>query len=377
MKIAILSDLHLGFDLDGPRREESFRQAKEALELASAADIILIAGDIFDARVPKQEVWAKALEIFEAVPERDARGKFARPVKRIVAIAGTHERRGRAYVNPVQALEAGGFLNCLHLETVVYDGKQPVAVYGMSGVPERYAKLVLDKWNPKPLDGHLNILMLHQNLQEYIYSKAEPSSLTLGDLPKFDLIVAGHMHARDVAGTPKGSKLVVPGSTILTQLKKAEEAPKGVTFWEDGKLSFVPLKSQKPFRHITLEFRDAKPEEVKARLKEAIDGLEGIVRVNLKGTLAKDFTPADLDLKVQFKGVLSIGKDLASEKYEEGKSELARLRRNELSPEELGIQILQAQLGQDPEELFELLRDGKTAEAKEKVLSLVSHQKEK
>lgn len=376
MKIAILGDLHLGFDFDGVRAKDSFKQAQEALEIASGADLMLIAGDIFDARIPRQEVWAKALGLFEAMPKKGVEGEFARPVKRIVAIAGTHERRSKSYVNPVQALEAGGFLNCLHLETIRFDLEEPVAVHGMSGVPERYAKLVLDKWGPKPVKGYFNVLMLHQNLKEYVYSEGG-EGLTMGDLPKFDMIVAGHVHVRDVTETPNGSMLVLPGSTIRTQLKKAEEEPKGVTFWEDGKLSFVPLKTQKHFHHLTLRFREAKPGEVTAKVKKAIRGLEGIVRVNLKGTLAKDFVPSDVDLKIPFRGILSIGKDLTSERYEADRSRLQKMRKHELSPEELGIQILQAQLGQDPEELFELLRDGKREEVREKVLKIVGGQKGK
>ncbi len=364
MKIALLGDLHLGFDFDGPRQEDSFLQAKEALELASEADLILLAGDIFDSRIPRQEVWARSLEVFESLKAK----------KPIVAIAGTHERRNKSYTNPVQALEAGGFLKCLHLQTEKFDNLK-VAVHAMSGVPERYARLVLEKWDPKPLDGFLNILMIHQNLKEYIFQSEDSNDLSMGDLPKFDLIVAGHIHVRDVAETPKGSKLVLPGSTIRTQLKKGEEEPKGVSFWEDGKIEFVPIKSQKPFHHLTLDFKEASPDEVKAKVREAIKGLEGLVRVNLRGTLAKDFVPSDVVLKIPFDGILSIGKSLTSEKYELERDRLVKMRKQELSPEELGIQILQAQLGQDPEELFELLKDGKSEEAKAKVLKIVSVQK--
>lgn len=363
MRIALLGDLHLGFDFDGPRREDSFRQAQEALKLASEADLILLAGDIFDSRIPRQEVWARSLELFESLKGRN----------RIVAIAGTHERRNKSYTNPVQALEAGGFVRYLHLQTAKFDDLE-VAVHGMSGVPERYARLVLEKWDPRPLDGYLNILMIHQNLREYIYQGEDSTDLAMGDLPKFDLIVAGHIHVRDVTETPKGSRLVLPGSTIRTQLKKGEEDPKGVTFWEDGTINFVPLKTQRPFHHLTLDFKEASPDEVKARVKEAIKGLDGLVRVNLRGTLAKDFVPSDVVLKIQFKGILSIGKNLTSEKYELERDRLVKMRRQELSPEELGIQILQAHLGQDPEELFELLRDGKNEEVKVKVLKLVSVQ---
>ena len=55
MKIAVMSDFHLGYN------EDSFTQAREALEKASAFDLIIICGDLFDSRNPNQET------IYEAV----------------------------------------------------------------------------------------------------------------------------------------------------------------------------------------------------------------------------------------------------------------------------------------------------------------------
>ena len=53
MRIAILSDFHLGYDRF---REDAFRQAQEALvRAASEADALIIPGDIFDNRTPKPD----------------------------------------------------------------------------------------------------------------------------------------------------------------------------------------------------------------------------------------------------------------------------------------------------------------------------------
>lgn len=64
MKIAILSDFHLGY---ARFYQDSFVQAERALDAASGADLILLAGDIFDARMPKQEVFARAFDLFTPV----------------------------------------------------------------------------------------------------------------------------------------------------------------------------------------------------------------------------------------------------------------------------------------------------------------------
>ncbi|NIQ17993.1 MAG: hypothetical protein GTN43_04250, partial [Candidatus Aenigmarchaeota archaeon] len=53
----------------------------------------------------------------------------------IVAIHGTHERRTKGLLNPVEALEKAGFLIYLHCNGVIFKkGSERVAVHGMSGV---------------------------------------------------------------------------------------------------------------------------------------------------------------------------------------------------------------------------------------------------
>jgi len=62
MKIAIVSDLHLGYERF---YEDAYLQAKEALEKASSmADMLIIPGDLFDNRSPKPEVLAQGMNIF-------------------------------------------------------------------------------------------------------------------------------------------------------------------------------------------------------------------------------------------------------------------------------------------------------------------------
>ncbi|MCL5413496.1 MAG: hypothetical protein M1569_03795 [Candidatus Marsarchaeota archaeon] len=62
MKIAILSDFHLGYERF---REDAYRQAEEALTRAAGlADAMIIPGDIFDNRMPRPDVIAEAINLF-------------------------------------------------------------------------------------------------------------------------------------------------------------------------------------------------------------------------------------------------------------------------------------------------------------------------
>lgn len=373
MKIAILSDLHLGYTVGasqtyyrhagGAREEDALKQAKEALEIASKSDLLLLAGDIFDQRVPRQETLAQALELFS---------KISIPT---IAISGTHERRSSGYINPVQTLEKAGFLTHLHCSSkaLEIDNKktvQKVNIFGMSGVPERLSLDILKKWAPKPLPG-LNILLLHQNLKEYIYNPIEPVALSLSNLPPgFDLITCGHIHWRDLAKTHSGTPVLLPGSTIRTQLKQAETKPKGVTlFTPPDKFDFTPLKTQREFFYEVLKFDGATPREVLDKAKSKLDSIKtkgALVKLKLTGSLAKGFCPADVNTRTiqSDAALLSIDKNFSS-----GPKAQKQIARTSESIEEHGLRLLREKLGSDQEPIFHYLRDGKIDAAKEKLLS--------
>jgi len=265
MKIAILSDFHFGVSPRLELEEDSFEQAGEAMEKALDSDLILLIGDIFDSRFPKTSIWAKAIKILVKPLLKESNVNFLECSKElkeiskrtlkhlpVIAIHGTHERRAKDEINVIQALENAGILIHLHCQTIVFekDGKK-VAIHGMSGVPERFAKDVLYSWNPKPVPNCFNILILHQSIESYVYSPLEPPTLDLSNLPKgFDLIVDGHIHGHSIEKIDD-SVLVIPGSTIVTQLEKNEaETEKGfvkVELNEKPKIDFIPLERNRKF----------------------------------------------------------------------------------------------------------------------------------
>ncbi|MCD6403389.1 MAG: metallophosphoesterase family protein [Candidatus Aenigmarchaeota archaeon] len=408
MIISILSDFHFGYGWKTELREDSFDSAKEAIEKSLDSDLIILAGDIFDNPLPRTDVWYKSIQILSLpLIEGKSNVKFVKSIggknlKKIssrlfqgipvVAIHGTHERRAKGFKNPIEALEEAGLLIHLHTNGIMVEKDDTrLAIQGMSGVPERYAKDVLMKWNPKPVDGCFNILLFHQSISPYVYSKLDPPSLSLDDLPKgFDLIVDGHIHTRQLKKLNDGYFLI-PGSTIITQLKKEEsETPKGfykiVVEGEKLKhITFVELENVRKFYYREIEVK--KTDVVRDKVKEEVEKILSkehkkppIVRIFLKGDyeiLEKEMR--ELERMYEGKALLKILKHVEDKEIRSKMETIQKLKDRKMSVEEIGLSILKENLKDlkfenilDPHYLFNLLSE----EDVEKVVEiLVSEQK--
>ena len=133
MKVAIFSDTHLGFGLGTKRSNESFENAKSAIQLCieEKPDLILIPGDIFDSDIPTQETWHHTFPLFNLIKQQknnseitlkkvtsETEETFSPTHVPVIAIHGTHEYRGKNFKNALQVLEAAGFLLCIHANYV-------------------------------------------------------------------------------------------------------------------------------------------------------------------------------------------------------------------------------------------------------------------
>jgi len=400
MKISILSDFHLGYSYTPETEKDSFENAEEAIEKALDSDLILLAGDIFDTRVPRTRVWANAMKILAKPILRRSSGvklvSCSKELKKIskrtlehlplIAIHGTHERRGRGEINPIEALENAGLLIHLHCNTIVFekDGIK-VAIHGMSGVPERYAKDVLKKWDPKPIEGCFNILLLHQSIHPYVYSPLEPPSLSVSNLPKgFDIIVNGHIH------TPTQEKigntiLLIPGSTIVTQYEKSEALSKKgffeVIFNEGIKVNFRKLEKTRKFFYEELKIenktsvREQAESLIKDILKEKFEK-KPIVKIKIIGkeTEVLDQELRDIEKKLSDRAIIVFSKELESPEIAKKIELLRNLREQKLSIEEIGLKLLEKNLKElgfsssfGSEKIFKLLSEGEI----EKVFNLL------
>jgi DNA repair exonuclease SbcCD nuclease subunit len=286
MKIAIFSDPHLGY---ARFEEDSYVQAERAIVSASEkADLILCAGDIFDVKIPKLETLKRAIEIFR---------KAKVP---IIAIYGNHERRAREMVNPPQLLDAISGLKLIHGKAEIFEkGGERIQVLGIGSVPEEYAteavKKVMERFSKD--EGAFRIIMLHQSIKELIPGGQDELSLDYLETLPFDLIINGHIHERVVK---LGGRFIIPGSTVITQLKKDEMAPKGYYLYDTKAKSgeFVPIQCRK-FFYEELDFKDAGEMDVREGIRKAVmrvrkDHPDAIIAIKVDGSLKEGLTSADI-----------------------------------------------------------------------------------
>ncbi len=418
MKIAVISDTHLGTKWGSKREQDSFDQAREAFEraLELGAELILVPGDVFDTRIPRQEVWARALRILSLPLERgrselklsdtidknpDDLSPIAFRGTPVVAIHGNHERRTRWLVNPVEALEAAGLLTHLHHNVIIFDTPRgKLAIHGMSNVPERHAKNLLATWNPKPIGGALNILMLHQSLGQYVFSAEEFPTINLADLPLgFDLYLCGHIHYHAEASV-HGKALLFPGSTERTQLLQVEaQVPKGFYMIELGdglSYEFIELDTPRDFHYEEMNFDRVGIPQLNAAIKVKIQELLKmprrnsrklpLIRLRLKGSLAKEASRSEFDetgIIQEFadRALVAISKgELTAPGLEEKVHLLRELRARRLPIDEMTMSLLETSLrevGYDQafnvRMLYDLLVEDRQEEALQKVFEVVDN----
>ncbi len=385
MKISIFSDCHCGYAFGEERGEDSFIALNEAIERSLDSDLILIAGDLFDSRIPKQEILARTAKILSRAQGKKSQANFIEIRNKekhevsplafrgvpIVAIHGTHERRSKQMINPVQALEHAGLLIHLHCATTLFEvcGKK-VAVHGMSGVPERFAKEVLQQWNPKPVENAVNIIMLHQSIEPYIYSPLEPIMLKLEDLPEgFDLYVLGHIHWSEQKPFKSG-KILLTGSTCITSAHKIESEQEKMIFSFDGKnVENIPLMFQRKLYYESFDYETDVARKIEARIKaisEINHAVKPIIISKITGTIPKTETAPNfrnVSEKFSGKAIIKIIQNAKPEDMEEQSELLQMMREQKLSPEEHGLRLLknnleQIKCGLRIEEIFDLLAEG-------------------
>jgi DNA repair exonuclease SbcCD nuclease subunit len=382
MKIAILSDIHLGHAWGTERGEDPFDAMEEALEKAGNCDLILIIGDMFDSKTPGMEVFSRSMELLIRPLLKMSDTRFDSGIGKnvsslmplssggipIVAIHGTHERRVRGLVNPIEALEKAGFLVHLHCNAVVLGkGTEKVAIHGMSGVPDQYAESVMKKWNPAPVPGAFNILMLHQSLAPFMYAR---HLMDVNALPRgFDLYINGHIHEsrkEKYADAP----FLIPGSFVTTQLTKESVQDRGFWMIDTGGIppgmDFLPLESQRMVYYRTLP-SDMKGEMVAEEIRTLL-GMKHrkkpLIRINFSGkSEVSEQMIADLKARFSASAILSFRKE------ESGETLARTMEEQKKSVRELGHEILHRNLREFKLDgsvfggVFELLLEEKEDEA--------------
>lgn len=168
MKIALISDIHVG-ELIGPRQVEKMVEAVNAID----ADIVLMAGDLFDVAGP------------EAVRNTEEIGNILSGIRSrqgVYAVFGNHDgglNGQHAYA--AQLMESWG-MTLLQDEAVVLDG---VTILGRKdrGKERLSIAQLMEKADP----GSYTVMLDHQ-----------PYELEIGRDSGVDLMVCGHTHGGQV-----------------------------------------------------------------------------------------------------------------------------------------------------------------------------------
>jgi DNA repair exonuclease SbcCD nuclease subunit len=392
MKIAFVSDTHFGY----PRYEaDASAQGRAAvLEACARADVLVLGGDIFDHRVPKLETLGEVAMLLQEAQKiliakwqkkpngtdtsaLDGQSPVIPPL--VLAIHGTHERRAKDALNPIAMMARLGLLTDLHNQTVVLERRggenglvgaddpriDRVAFSGLGGIPDDLVKEALSRLSCKPAEGAVNFFVFHQTMHEFV--PAAPGLASVEDLPLgYDWYLCGHIHAR---AEFMGGKLLLPGSTVMTQMKDEESRPKGYYLIDTsaleegertdaeeesprgramlGRAEFISIRTR-PFEVSELVFEKAAPADVRGQVEEEIRHLvskkweaDPILKIRLKGSLTTG--AGELDLSRLTEGHAAFvfidnqldGGNLASE-LEKLKAD--RLHRS--TPHELGRSLL-------------------------------------
>ena len=368
MKVAFVTDTHFGY-----RRfeQDAHNQGREAiLSAAREADLLILGGDNFDTSLPRMETLAEVTTILcEALAIFHSRGIAGTP---IYAIHGNHDRRAKGFVHPTELLAQAGLLQNFHNRTLLHGhGGENVAISGMGSVPEDLAKSALTSIACKPVAGTFNIFVLHQSFQEFDISGNE-TFITFDDLPGgYDLYLCGHVHQPALTG-----KVLNPGSTVVTQMRKDEVGQRGWLMYDTNarKHEFKPVVSRQLF-HSVLTFDGAKPEDIRAAVEKeaarlhaaALKSAPGaplpLIKIVVKGTLAKGLGISDLSLPHLGENVF-LENGMNSENLKERIAQIKLSREKKLSARQQGMEILRKKLEGtgfslgEPEDVFEALLAG-------------------
>ena len=306
IRILLLADTHLGFDLpvnprvNRRRRGHDFQANYEAAlqpALAGEVDLVVHGGDVFNrSRPPSSVVW-QAFEPLRRVADRGI------PV---FVVPGNHERGRIPHLRFAQHSRIHVFDRPRTFVTEVRGAR--VAVAGLPSerddVRARFTDLLAATEHAK-VDADVRVLCLHQCVEgatvgpaDYMFTTAA-DVIRCSDIPRgFAAVLSGHIHRHQVLTTDRrGGSLpapvMYPGSIERTSIVEAEEdkgfmvveltleGPSVNTAWRFEQLPARPL-----VRHdLALEGLDAEQVESAIRTLVANAPVDAVVSVRVSGAM--------------------------------------------------------------------------------------------
>lgn len=268
MKVAIISDLHLGFRQYGSmeREEDFYRQffnvCKEIKE--HSPEIVIIAGDLFDKPNPTPA----AINAYrEGIGNLNSilcvtKGNHTMILREghysIDEYFGADEFEGYYYLDDeTMTTFLHGMQSNYDLEFSEYVNKPNVLV---TGITYRYNSdldefiKVQKELAEKDLkeDAAYKILVVHQSFKEFCGFVGEELSIEDIDYSPYDAVICGHIHSRFNTVLPDGTLFIQPGSIERMNTTEAlDEEKNGKGFYlldtEDNSLEFFKVECPRKF----------------------------------------------------------------------------------------------------------------------------------
>ena len=330
-KIIHTADVHLDapFSLldvqKAQMRKNELRETFASIVLlakSEKADLVLIAGDLFDSGFVTKETMALLVSLFSSAPEC-----------RFVIAPGNHD-----YIWGRSPYKKEGFPQNVY----IFDKEQiscfsfpeiGVDVYGYAFASEGYSE---NPFSGKPtLDrSRINILLAHAD----VGGRSKYCPIAVSDIAKsgFDYIALGHIH--------QGGKVNTAGTTYYAY----SGCPEGRSFDECGAKGVIIADFSKNTGKLTATFTNKRTgkrrfekinvditgvtsqETLTARVKESIEkegyGLDVLLRVRLTGRISPEVTLRPEKLKAYALGVFYLEVEDASVPllgYEELKNDIS------------------------------------------------------
>lgn len=290
VRILLLADTHLGFDLPLTPRVERRRRGHDflanhlrALEpaLAGEVDLVVHGGDVFHRARPHPTLVAQAFEPLRRVAEAGT------PV---FVVPGNHERSRI----PHARFAAHPLIHVFdHPRAFVVDVRGTcVALFGFPyerGVVRQSFPRLVEETGWRPGDADASLLCVHHCFEGATVGPADftfrrgPDVIRCRDIPRgATAVLTGHVHRHqvlttDLDGRPLAAPVIYPGSTERTAFAEMGEA-KGTVLLEIDAAGGGPPRVRWRFRElparpmVVREIRgDGAPAEVEREVARALN----------------------------------------------------------------------------------------------------------
>lgn len=300
MKIAIISDLHLGFRQYGliDRENDFYNQFYKVCNEINKynPDIVIIAGDLFDKANPSP---AAINSYREGISELNSdiicaiKGNHTMLLRdnhySIDEYFSTDEREGYYYLDDTQfdtkdfAIQSPydtEFKKYIDGEHIIIDG---ITYRNNSDIDEFLdiqKMMALQTPSFKTEEKPYKILVVHQSFKEFCGFTGEELSIEDLDYSSYDAIICGHIHQRFDTVLPDGTKFIQPGSIERMNTTEAlDEEKNGKGFYlldtKTNSLDFFQVECDRKFFVGDIKFK--KKEDLEKHLetlKNDIDKLD-------------------------------------------------------------------------------------------------------